>query len=71
MVKAKTFKKTIKIPSGYKVIKTSLTPSASYTVKKGLLGKKILKKIVLPKGSNPMEIFYRKYNNTINVKYIK
>lgn len=63
-------KKTIKIPKGYKVVGTSLTP-LQYQIKKGYLGKKITKKISLPKNTKPTNIYYKPIKNEIHVEYKK
>jgi len=65
-----TKRKQYKVTKGYKVVKTSLTP-LGYFMKKGIIGKKIFRKINLPKGSKATVIFYRQYNNTVQVQYIR
>ena len=73
--KKKTYTRKIKLSSDIKPIKLTLmgTPKMVYREKgvKGFLKKPKIKQFSLPKGSNPMEIFFRPSNNTVFIRYIK
>ena len=70
-ISARKYKKIFKIPNSLKVVKTHLYPLFIQTKQKKILGKKVIKKLTLPKGSYPIEIFYRPITNEIHVTYIK
>lgn len=67
------YTKKIKLSKNIKPSKLSLTNLTMTYKEKGIKGffKKKTRKFNLPKGSIAMEIFYRPYNNTIYIKYIK